>query len=136
MIDFWESLFRTLSALAIVLILMGALAMAARRFMGHRLGQVGRHQLIRVVASGHIAPRKTIALVSVAGEYLIIGTTATDLVPLGRVNDSAHVEELLTSAAPGVSSSMSPIPQSGFASWLHGLSANSVPRDKEHHGGL
>jgi flagellar protein FliO/FliZ len=135
-IDFWESLFRTLSALAIVLILMGALAMAARRFMGHRLGPAGRHQLIRVVASGHIAPRKTIALVSVAGEYLIIGTTATDLVPLGRVNDSAHVEELLTSAAPGVSSSMLPIPPSGFASWLHGLSANSVQRDKEHHGGL
>lgn len=136
MIDFWESLLRTLSALAIVLMLMGALAMAAKRFMGHRPGQTGRHQLIRVVASGHIAPRKTIALVSVAGEYLIVGATATDLVPLGRVNDSARVEELLASTAPDASSSMLQMPQAGVRSWLHGLSANSVQRDKERHGGL
>lgn len=133
MIDFWESLLRTLSALAVVLALMGALAMAARRFMGHRLGQAGRQQLVRVVASGHIAPRKTIALVSVAGEYLIVGATATDLVPLGRVSDSARIEELLASAAP---SSTMPIPQSAFTSWLHNLPAGAVQRDKEHHGGL
>jgi flagellar protein FliO/FliZ len=135
-IDFWESLLRTLSALAIVLVLMGVVAMAARRLMSHRLGQTGRHQLIRVVASGHIAPRKTIALVSVAGEYLIVGATATDLVPLGRVSDSARVEELLASAAPGASSSMASLPQSALMSWLHSLSANVVQRDKEHHGGL
>lgn len=136
MIDFWESLFRTLSALAIVLVLMGVVAMAARRFMSHRLGQAGRHQLIRVVASGHIAPRKTIALVAVAGEYLIVGATATDLVPLGRVSDSARVEELLASTPPGAFSSTASFPQSSLTSWLHSLSANSVQRDKEHHGGL
>jgi flagellar protein FliO/FliZ len=135
-IDFWESLFRTLSALAIVLVLMGMVAMAARRLMGHRQGQTGRRQLVRVVASGHIAPRKTIALVSVAGEYLIVGATATDLVPLGRVSDSARVEELLASAAPDAPSSMIPIQQSALTSWLHGLSSGSVQREKEHHGGL
>ncbi len=136
MIDFWESLFRTLSALAIVLVLMGVVAMAARRFMSHRLGQAGRHQLIQVVASGHIAPRKTIALVSVAGEYLIVGATATDLVPLGRVSDSARVEALLASAAPGAFSSTASFPQSAFTSWFHSLTATGVQRDKEHHGGL
>lgn len=136
MIDFWESLLRTLSALAIVLVLMGVVAMAARRLMGHRLGQVGRHQLVRVVASGHIAPRKTIALVSVAGEYLIVGATATDLVPLGRVSDVARLEELLASSAPGAFSATSALPQSAVTSWLHSLSANCVQRDKEHHGGL
>jgi flagellar protein FliO/FliZ len=135
-IDFWESLLRTLSALAIVLVLMGVVAMAARRLMGHRAGQAGRHQLIRVVASGHIAPRKTIALVSVAGEYLIIGATATDLVPLGRVSDAARVEGLLASAAPDASSSMISIPQSALMSWFHGLSGTAVQREKEHHGGL
>ncbi|MBH0179302.1 MAG: flagellar biosynthetic protein FliO [Nitrospira sp.] len=136
MIDFWESLLRTLSALAIVLVLMGLVAIAARRLMNHRLGQAGGHQLIRVVASGHIAPRKTIALVSVAGEYLIVGATATDLVPLGRVSDSTRVEELLASAAPGAFASTAAFPQSAFTSWLHSLSAHVVPRDKEHHGGL
>lgn len=41
MIDLWESLFRTVSALAIVLVLMGIVAVIFRRLMGRRLGAVG-----------------------------------------------------------------------------------------------
>jgi flagellar protein FliO/FliZ len=134
-IDFWESLLRTLFALAIVLALMGAIAMAARRVMGHRLGQAGRHALVRVVATGHIAPRKTITLVSVAGEYLIVGATATDIVPLGRIGDTARVEELLASSAPAAPSSPPPIPPSAFSSLLQCLPDGSFLRHKEHHGG-
>ena len=95
MIDLWESLFRTVSALAIVLVLMGIVAVTVRRVMGQRLGIAGGRPLVRVLASSYIAPRKTIALVSVAGEYLIVGTTATDLVPLGRISDSTELRELL-----------------------------------------
>ena len=99
MIDLWESLFRTVSALAIVLVLMGIVAVAVRRLMGQRLGISGGRPLVRVLASSYIAPRKTIALVSVAGEYLIVGTTATDLVPLGRISDSVELRELLAVAS-------------------------------------
>ncbi len=99
MIDLWESLFRTVSALAIVLVLMGIVAVAVRRLMGQRLGIAGGRPLVRVLASSYIAPRKTIALVSVAGEYLIVGTTATDLVPLGRISDSEELRELLAVAS-------------------------------------
>lgn len=134
MIDFWDSLLRTLSALAIVLALMAVAAMAARRFLGHRPGTTGRQALVQVVASGYVAPRKTISLVSVAGEYLIIGATATDLVPLGRVSDSGRVQELLAMAGPLSSSSASPAPQSAFMSWLQELPPGSVQQRKEHHG--
>ena len=41
MIDLWESLFRTVSALAIVLVLMGIVAVTVRRVMGQRLGIAG-----------------------------------------------------------------------------------------------
>ncbi len=126
MIDLWESLFRTLSALAIVLALMGIAAIAARRIMGTRLGLAGARPLVRVLASGYIAPRKTIALVSVAGEYLIVGTTATDLVPLGRVSDSAKVEELLASTASDPSSTPSNR-RSGVSSWIEFLPAGTFP---------
>ncbi|HET7058719.1 MAG TPA: flagellar biosynthetic protein FliO, partial [Nitrospiraceae bacterium] len=95
MIDLWESLFRTVSALVIVLVLMGIVAVTVRRVMGQRLGIAGGRPLVRVLASSYIAPRKTIALVSVAGEYLIVGTTATDLVSLGRISDSTELRELL-----------------------------------------
>ncbi len=133
MIDLWESLFRTASALAIVLVLMGIAALAVRRLMGQRLAITGGRPLVQILASGYIAPRKTISLVSVAGEYLIIGTTATDLVPLGRVSDSAQLRELL---APTVQSpsAESPAPQSVLTSWLRRLPMSSFDHDKGIHG--
>jgi flagellar protein FliO/FliZ len=132
-IDFWESLLRTLFALAIVLALMGGIALVAKRFLGSRLGTSGRHELVRVVASGYIAPRKTITLVSVAGDYLIVGATATDLVPLGRVSDAGRVQELLASSAQDLPSAPS-VPSSVFTAWLRRLPVEPFPRHREDHG--
>ncbi len=136
MIDLWESLLRTVAALAIVLVLMGIVAMAVRRLMGQRLGIVGGRPLVRVLASGYIAPRKTIALVSVAGEYLIVGTTASDLVPLGRISDSAELRELLalTNANEKSLTETAPVSQEIFASWLRRLPLGFFHRHR--HKGL
>jgi flagellar protein FliO/FliZ len=130
-IDLWDSLFRTLSALAVVLGLMGLAALAAKRLLGRRVGPPGSRPLIQVLASGYVAPRKSIALVSVAGEYLIIGATATDLVPLGRISDAAKMQELLASAGTEHSLLAPSIAPSVVASWFQGYSSDSVP---SHHG--
>lgn len=134
MIDLWESLFRTVSALAIVLVLMGIVALTARRVMGHRLGIAVGRPLVQVLASSYIAPRKTIALVSVAGEYLIVGTTATDLVPLGRISDSAELRELLALAGEQPLAETAPVPRDVLASWLRRLPLGVFHRDKGPHG--
>lgn len=122
MIDLWEGLLRTVSALAVVLVLMGIVAVTVRRSMGRRWGGIGGRPLIQVLASSYIAPRKTIALVSVAGEYLIVGTTATDLVPLGRIGDSAELRELLAGTDENLSGNPStetpPFSEAVFSSWL------------------
>lgn len=131
MIDLWDSLVRTASALAIVLVLMGLLAWAARKLLVSSPGTAGSGPVIRVVASGYIAPRKAITLVSVAGEYLIVGTTANDLIDLGRVGDPSRVQALLA-AAPSVPVA-SGAPSALLASWLHRLSAGRSP-DKGDHG--
>ncbi len=133
MIDLWESLFRTVSALAIVLVLMGIVAMTVRRLMGQRLGIAGGRPLVRVLASSYIAPRKTIALVSVAGEYLIVGTTANDLVPLGRINDSAELRELLALASEKPSTEPAPLPRDPVPSWLRRLPLGVFHHDKGLH---
>lgn len=133
MIDLWESLFRTVSALAIVLVLMGIVAMTVRRLMGQRLGIAGGRPLVRVLASSYIAPRKTIALVSVAGEYLIVGMTATDLVPLGRINDSAELRELLALASEKPSTEPAPLPRDPVPSWLRRLPLGVFHHDKGLH---
>ena len=134
MIDLWESLFRTVSALTIVLVLMGIVALTARRVMGHRLGIAVGRPLVQVLASSYIAPRKTIALVSVAGEYLIVGTTATDLVPLGRISDSAELRELLALAGEQPLAETAPVPRDVLASWLRRLPLGVFHRDKGPHG--
>ena len=131
MIDLWDSLFRTVFALAIVLGLMGLAALAAKRLLGRRVGPTGSRPLIQVLASGYIAPRKTIALVSVAGEYLIVGATATDLVPMGRISDVAKLQELLTTAGSEHSLLAPSIAPSVVASWLRGYSSDSI---SSHHG--
>jgi flagellar protein FliO/FliZ len=133
-IDLWESLFRTVSALAIVLVLMGIVAVTVRRLMGQRLGIAGGRPLIRVLASSYIAPRKAIALVSVAGEYLIVGTTATDLVPLGRISDSSELRELLALASEKPSTEPAPLPRDTVASWLRRLPIGVFQHDKGLHG--
>ncbi|MGE3976667.1 MAG: FliO/MopB family protein [Nitrospira sp.] len=134
MIDLWESLFRTVSALAIVLVLMGIVAITVRRLMGQRLGIAGGRPLVRVLASSYIAPRKTIALVSVAGEYLIVGTTATDLVPLGRISDSTELQELLAFTSEKPPAETSPVPRDILASWLRRLPLGVFHHDKGLHG--
>ena len=134
MIDLWESLFRTLSALAIVLVLMGIVAVTVRRLMGQRLGIAGGRPLVQVLASSYIAPRKTIALVSVAGEYLIVGTTATDLVPLGRISDSAELRELLALSSQEPSTETASVRQDTFASWLRRLPLSPFHHNKGLHG--
>ena len=90
--DFWDSAFRMLSALAVVLALMMVVVAVARRVMGTRLCAPAAAPLVRVLSTGYVGPRKTISVVSVAGELLIIGATATDLIPLGRVRPSCQAK--------------------------------------------
>jgi flagellar protein FliO/FliZ len=103
--DFWDSAFRMLSALAVVLALMMIVVAIARRVMGTRFCTPADAPLVRVLSTGYVGPRKTISVVSVAGELLIIGATATDLIPLGRVRHSERVGHLVPPTASSESKS-------------------------------
>ena len=111
MVDFWDSFIRMVSALALVLALMGGLVLLIRRFAGTRLCGPVSAPIVQVLGSGYIGPRKTISLVSVAGEFLIVGMTPTDLVSLGHITDRNRVQQFLSEmpsnrpVAPGGTSS-------------------------------
>lgn len=98
MIDLWESIARTIVALAVVLALMGLAAWAARRVLGQRSGIAGAAPVVQVLANGYLAPRKSIAVVAVAGEYFVVGMTADNLIPLGRLDNREQVGRLLADA--------------------------------------
>lgn len=99
--EFWDSLIRMVSALAVVVGLMMVLAAVARRLLGGRALALSQTPMVQVLGSGYLGPRKSIALVAVAGDLLIVGTTATDLVPMGRVSDPEQVRRLLGQSATG-----------------------------------
>ena len=134
MIDVWDSLIRTVSALAVVLVCIGIAAFVARRVMGPRAGKSGGRPLVQVLASGYLAPRKTISVVEVAGEYLIVGATATDLISLGRISNTAHLRELLGLPAQPPSTETTSVPGTEVASWLQRQPLHWADRDKDHHG--
>jgi len=101
MVDFWDSFIRMASALALVLALIGGLVVLVRRFAGTRLCAPVSAPIVQVLGSGYIGPRKTISLVSVAGEFLIVGMTPTDMVSLGHITDRERVQQFMSAATPG-----------------------------------
>jgi flagellar protein FliO/FliZ len=101
MVDFWDSFLRMASALALVLALIAGLVALVRRFAGTRLFAPVTAPIVQVLGSGYISPRKTISLVSVAGEFLVVGSTPTDLVSFGRITDSEQIRELRSRVASG-----------------------------------
>ena len=98
MVDVWDSMGRTLLALGTVLLLMGAVAWVARRVFSQRTGMSGGTPLIQVVANSYLAPRQSIALVAIAGQYFAVGVTSETLIPLGRIEATEHLATLISSS--------------------------------------
>ena len=73
--------------------------------------------IVQVLGSSYLGPRKTISLVSVAGEFLIVGVTPTDLVSFGRITDQEQVRQLLAKAAAAPSQVPS-VPSSGLSAQI------------------
>ncbi|MFO0707432.1 MAG: flagellar biosynthetic protein FliO [Nitrospira sp.] len=133
MIDVWESIARTIVALAVVLALMGLATWAARRVLGQRSGIAGAAPIVHVLATGYLAPRKSIAVVSVAGEYFVVGMTADNLIPLGRLDNREQIGSLLadTTTSQTTDGSMAnPLQTDWFQHLLR--SFRSVKKDGPH----
>lgn len=97
--EIWESVVRMVSALGVVLALILGLLAVVKSRVGQRFLPVGGAPLVQVLGSGSLGARKQVMVVAVAGEILILGTTATDLVPLGKVTDPEQVNRLLLDAS-------------------------------------
>jgi flagellar protein FliO/FliZ len=106
--ELWESVVRMVSALGVVLALILGLLAVARSAIGRRYLPASGAPMIQILASSPVGSRKQIMLVAVAGEVLILGATATDLVPLGKVTDPERLTGLLAGSASAHSSAARP----------------------------
>lgn len=93
--EMWESVVRMVSALGVVLALILGLLAIARSAIGRRFLPLSGVSPVKILANSPLGSRKHILLVAVAGEVLILGTTATDLVPLGKITDPEQLKHLL-----------------------------------------
>ena len=66
-------LVKSLGSLAVVLGIIYLLTHLSRRWLKGGLVLKGRQSHIRVVETRHLGPKKTLLLVEVAGEYLLLG---------------------------------------------------------------
>lgn len=91
---FTGSIIKMVTALGIVLSLLFAVVYFVKKYLGKKIGLGGQEQKIRVVTSTYLGPKKSIALVEVAGEKIVVGITATNismLTKVGRDEDFGEV---------------------------------------------
>lgn len=94
--DFYFTAIRTFSVLLIMLaaILIGSYL--AKRFWPKGSGLMGSNPWIRVVAASYVAPKKTISLVEVAGEMLVLGLTDSHITMLTKINNERMIDHIKT----------------------------------------
>lgn len=86
-------------ALALVVcVLLGGLALV-RRMFGETPG-VGGEPLMRVLGGLRVGTGKQIMLVDVAGEVLVLGTTAREMTLLTKISDEGQARRLRSLANP------------------------------------
>jgi flagellar biosynthetic protein FliO len=100
--DLTYEAFKMAGALAlVVLVLLCGLAWVRRTF-GESPG-IGGEPVIRVLGGLRIGTGKQIMLIDVAGEVLVLGTTARDMTLLTKITDEERTGRMRAQANPVVS---------------------------------
>ncbi len=92
---FTGSVIKMVTALGIVLSLLFGVVYLAKKFLGRKIGLSGQDQKIKVVTSTYLGPKKSIALVEVAGEKIVVGVTATHISMLTKIGRDEDFNEVL-----------------------------------------
>ena len=123
--DFYYNLVKMVGTLALVLGIMFVLFYFARRTILKGQGIMGGGKIIKVVAQQSIGPKRSLAVVNVAGEYLVLGIGAEQISLLDKIEDPASIETMLQSE---ISNS-----KQSFSGVLDTL-MNAVNREKKNRG--
>lgn len=92
--DLWDSTVRMLSALAVVLGAMVVVFYVARRVMHKRGGWLGSGPMIQVLGNLYLGGKKSITVVEVGGEVLVVGATPGDMVLLSKIRKAEWNTEM------------------------------------------
>ena len=93
--DITASIFKMVLALGIVLSLLFAAVFLFKKFFGGKIGLAGKGQQIRVITSTYLGPKKSIAVVDVSGERIVVGVTPTHITMLTRLRNDDEFKDIL-----------------------------------------
>lgn len=93
--DIYASLFKMILALGIILSLLFIALFLFKKFIGRKMGITGQDQSIRVIASAYIGPKKSIALVDISGERIVVGITPNHISMLTRLGKDGEFRDIL-----------------------------------------
>ena len=124
--DFTHEALKMAGALALVVcVLLGGLAWVRRTF-GETSG-IGGEPLMRVLGGLRVGTGKQIMLVDVAGEVLVLGTTAREMTLLTKITDAEQAKRMRSVANP-VAGRIG----AWFGQWTQaGIGKNSIPSESQ-----
>ncbi len=91
--DFAAEALKMAGALIAVLLLMGGAAALVKQYLG-RPGGIGGAPALGIVGGLRLGPGKSVILVELAGEVLVLGATAKELTLLTKVDDPQRIAQL------------------------------------------
>jgi len=99
-VDTLPYIMKTVSALAIVVGLMGLVAYGAKRFLVKKGGGPFSDDAITIVASRYVGSKMSVALIEVLGTYLVVGLTPQRISLLSRLDDEESFERIKNMKKP------------------------------------
>lgn len=117
--NFYDNDFQIVLAVAVVVGLLLIVTLISRRIFGNRSVVGMNDAMVQILATGSLGSDKTISLVAVAGELILIGATSTHLVSLGQIRNREQGGRLPEHAsARAVASSNEAVPNVSRAGLL------------------
>jgi len=92
--EFFASLVKMISALAVVLGVMLAGLWAIRKFMHKTGAKADEGRMIRVLSTRYLGPKSSILLLDVLGSVIVVGVTGTRMTLLTTITDEDALERL------------------------------------------
>ena len=140
-LELWPSSLKMLSTLALVLGLMFLLFYAFKKLVLKNSLFGKYNKMVNVLSTGFLGPKKSIALVEVAGEVLVLGISNDHISLLSNIQDSEKIDRIkngdLNGASRGSLNTNGTLKQnpdyssgeSSFADHLHQVSEPKKTKD-------
>lgn len=100
--EIYGSFIKMLIVLGILIALLLVVLYVVKKFVWKKIGKGGQEDGIKVITSAYVGPKKSIALVEVAGERIVVGITSDNISMLTKVSKGMEFHDVLNEQVSSV----------------------------------